>query len=225
MKTLTLLVSILLFMVAPLQSAVLVGFGESGAAPIFLETFEATGYDNAVWTETGTPDEDYTTGPLCGSQSLDISSTTAVVQSSDLGEYTGIKFLIKFGTLTNSADSYQFAMRDSTGTTNLGLIAVTSSDYFKIACGTANVTDNTMLLSATATYMVWLDYVKGTGSNAQLRLYVAEDASADCVETKPGTPLLTITTGTSTLNAQTIRILQSNAMSSHILWDNVEITQ
>ena len=190
----------------------------------FTETFEGSEYDNAVWTEVGVPNGDYTTAPLCGAQSLVLPSSSSSITSSDLGQdIVSVKAIIRPNSLTNSGDSYTVTIKDATGATTLTALAITPTDYFKISNGTANTTDATTILSATSTYIVWLDYTPGTGSNAITNLYVAVDSGDDCIETKPGTPLLTLTTGTSTLAARVLALRQSNTMSATFLYDNVEV--
>lgn len=222
-KLISLLIAVLLLAVQPAQAVVMVGFGAGGEST-WIETFEATGYVNAVWTETGTPNEDYTTAPLVGSQSV-LMAYSDVVQSSDLGAFTKARFVIKFPSLDQSTFAFFFGLRESTATTAVVALSVSSTDTVKILCGTRESTSSGTLTAGTQ-YVMWLDYTKGTGSNAVASLYVAEDSGNDGVETKPGTAFVSVTNGTSTADAATFRLLHASAnMGASLIIDNVEIIE
>lgn len=221
-----LLTVILLLAAPPVFAWTVIGSGvTSGATPIFLETFEATGYDNAVWTETNTPLPDYTTGPLCGAQSLAMGSGD-VIKSSDQSSFTSAKIVLNFGaSLTNGSDSYLFQFFGTGGSTAVAKVALDPTDYLQLVVGGTTVVDTTFLIQTNTQYIVWLDYTKGTGSNAYGAIYIAVDTGNDCVEDKPASPIVTTSTANATLDAMVLWVGHSNATSPAILYDNLEILQ
>lgn len=187
----------------------------------WVETFEGTGYVKAVWTETGTPNEDYTTSPLVGSQSLSVAFSD-VVQSSNLGTFTQAKLVVKFPSLTQTGVSYFFGFRDSTASTTVVSIAVDADDKIQLAHGSYNAL-SAGTISANQQYVIWLDYAKGTGSNGIASVYVAADTGNDGIETKPGSAFVSLSSGTSTADAATFRILHAGqSTGASIIFDNVE---
>jgi hypothetical protein len=70
----------------------------------------------------------------------------------------------------------------------------------------------TTAITMDTTYCLWLDYTEGTGANAACTAYLAAatGTSSALVCTKPGSPEMSITTGTPTTEAAQLDYLTTN---------------
>lgn len=167
------------------------------AAYLLSESFEGTGYENS-WTEAGTPNEDYTTVVLDGSQSLGLvssgdSSYASFAAQSSVWFYC----MFRFPSATNNNTSHLIQLRDSGGAEVCGM-RFASGGVYTISHGTANASSAASAYASATTYHIWLHYTKGTGANGTLDLYFSSTS------TQPGSPSLSITTGTATADAAQI---------------------
>ncbi len=141
-------------------------FQAAPATYLLEENFEATGYDNpASWTESaGNPDEDSTSSPLQGSQSILYSGTNNTVYATFTPQSTVYVYcLVRRMAQPTATNTGLFSLRSTDGATGRASLAVnfsTPNTEFKIA------TDGTFS-SASATsqgasndkiWHVWLKY-------------------------------------------------------------------
>lgn len=169
------------------------GGGSSCTGLLVCQNFEGTGYDNSeTWTETagsGSIDEDSTTTPLRGSQSLVVTSgatllTETVKTHTTSGEVWG-HAIVKFGAAPS---------------TNMPLISQVGSGFgidFKTT-GATQMTCDTAYTGATAvantTKHIWWHYKKGTGANAVCEYWIGT------ATTRPATQERTVSNGILTLD-------------------------
>lgn len=183
-----------------------------GVEYLINQNFEGTGYDNGeTWTtDYGTPNPDYTTTVLRGSQSLYLS---------EAGIYSP--------SFTSSGTIYgHFLFRKSAnpGTAQI-IIADPNNGYFFIYMLTDTLkadhgsSENygTYELANNTTYHVWFKYAKGTGSNGILQIWVGTttnraDATLD----------INASDGSSTGNITQVQ-LSGNWISS--IYDQILISQ
>jgi len=148
--------------------------GSSGVSYFFEERFEGTGYQNS-WTEsgTGTKDEDYTTSPLEGSQSLLLSGTaqtpqTTVVLSSDQSELWCF-FRLRVDTapnVTRQIVQYRNSSAALVGAVNLVVTTNALQARNGAQAGVATVDG----LTVGTDYNVWFYWKKGTGADGIARV-------------------------------------------------------
>lgn len=205
--------------------------GSAGGAPpdectgrLVCQNFEGTGYDNSEsWTEAGsvTPDEDYTTLALRGSQSCMLtdegtaaSAYVAFTAQSDLWAFfrwraEGTPLYGQIFNLTNTSGSIQ------------AYVSVSSGPIMRMYHGTTLC--STGSLSASTTYYVWVHYVAGSGSDGVGALYLDTDNSRPAAT-------CSITTGTATADVGRVYMFNNNGTPStyhyydQILVDDAEIT-
>lgn len=170
----------------------------AGASYLLQENFEGTGYDSGTWTETlggATIDEDYTTAPLVGSQSLYVGGSTSN-SSTKSPTFTGTNpcymyFMVKFVQVNTSATTSNLAGMITAG--NDCLLIQKNSKFYVTHGGTSAA--STTVLGTTDTYHVWVEYTASTGANDGIvKVYVSTTA------TKPADPEINYTTGTITDN-------------------------
>lgn len=138
-------------------------------SPILSEKFEATGYDTAGWTEsgTGTLNEDYTTSPLHGSQSLRIvtpsDELTYIYHSITSSSETWIRFKIKV--VLNPASEIPLIEMWNISQAPIASLRITSAGTLKVSNGTSISTATSSALVDGTTYYVWFHFKNGTGAN------------------------------------------------------------
>lgn len=169
------------------------GGGGGGGGPDISEDFEGTGTP-AGWTvASGSPNFDQSTAglSLAGSECLYIAGNSGA-----LGAYVAftpsdscfVYFVMRF---ENNPTSFRrwCSVKSSTGTSTL-LDGTTGTD-FGGWIGIDGAGDGTAVAVDTTVH-VWVEYIKGTGSNAIKRLYISTTG------TKPGSPSEQVTNGTET---------------------------
>jgi hypothetical protein len=174
----------------------------AGSSYLLSDNFEYANNAAAAtagWNNTGTPTWAYATAPapLVGSFSLALNGVSNYVDrnftaASDIWEFIAVN------TGALSVDCYPTILRSS-GAANQALTIITSTGVFQLNAGGGTVSTGAVY-SANTTYYVWLHYVKGTGANAQAEGYISTTT------TRPGSPTLSTTTGTSTLDAANVQI-------------------
>lgn len=164
-----------------------------GGAPTYLfqESFEGTGYENGGWTEdAGTPNEDATNVAAYGSQSLRINTSgqRTHIASAWTAASTSYVFFAIYFTSTTVGD---LVIRGENGTTDVWDLERRTDTTLRFHHGTASATTGTFANSQWL--YIWVHYTAGSGANGTLDAYVSTTT------TKPGSPTVSITTGTSTL--------------------------
>lgn len=183
---------------------------------ILHEGFESGGTPSG-WTGTGV-DFGYATAPapLAGSFSLYGAASNSVgakVFGTVAGELHGY-FIYNTALSASSqgvleiyaAATRQFRVR----TLSAGTLRVYQTD------GTTTAGTSAAVITAGTNAHIWFRYLKGTGADGQLDLWVSANA------TKPGSTTLSLTNLTATVDADEIRFPVLVAGTSCI-WDNVVI--
>lgn len=173
---------------------------ESCSGFIACQNYEGTGFDNSEsYSEYlagggASIDEDSTTSPLRGSQSLRMYAGTT-------GNFAWL-YRIFGATITSGSLHFRFRADDATppvvqsmlaafrttgGNDDIG-IAISNTGHLIGIHGTTVTTGSATISDATA-YHVWADFANGAGSGT-LRVYVSTTVE------KPATADITITTGT-----------------------------
>jgi hypothetical protein len=161
---------------------------------LLSEDFEGTGYENS-WTESvgnGVVDEDNTASPapLVGSQSLRLTSgadndtdnsTYATFSATDP---VWVYFIINFDSTGGSASNATFLVISDGGANYLALYYRAADGVICGYDGSARITG--YVVSADTTYHVWVKY------DASSTCEISINTSA----TKPGSPTLSWSTGT-----------------------------
>jgi len=194
-----------LFLAATAQAQILINpYAYGGAAPTPTpptyfadERFEGTGYEN-TWDEsggTGTINEDYTTSPLEGSQSLLLSSTnqhphTKFVLPSNQDELW-IFFSFRIDTALNTTRTIAVA-RDASGNEMAG-VRITATNVLQIWLpnGTTGLTDSPV---TGTNYNLWWHIKKGTGADGICSI----GFSTGTIEPTSGNSFRSQTNGTNT---------------------------
>lgn len=193
-----------------------------GATYLINQNFEGAGYDNSeTWTEaSGTPNEDYTSTVLAGSQSLLLDSTGAVNQRVDSPAFAAMTdgwayMLFHPVTLPAAGNNSFFQLRSST--TLLGQVQINSSGALRVNSGAVSSSYTTSTMSAANTYHIWVHYIDGTGANGFLSVGFSTDG------TKPtaGNAYQELTTGTHTADCDNIRVLSDATMARQIILDRI----
>ncbi|TXH15805.1 MAG: hypothetical protein E6R03_06550 [Hyphomicrobiaceae bacterium] len=195
----------------------------SGATYLLNETFDSTGYDVAGWTESNTSEikEDYATAPapLSGTQSLyfDVTATrTADTPAFTASDTVWISFLFHDDEATlPGGQKIICSIKDSVGGTTVASIAIESDGDMTVACGSATQR-STASLSLNTTFRIWFSYTKGTGANGQAAVYWDTSLAGP-----KGTAKASVTTGTSTAQAASIRFAGYTDTEWHL--DNVQV--
>lgn len=177
---------------------------------LLQENFEGTGYELS-WTETSTPDEDYTTTVLAGSQSWFADATTKYAHANFTAQDDCWAYALYRFNGTPGANSIVFSLRNSS---DAELCSFRHRSANTPQAGPGSPTAGSALSSGT-TYHVWLHYIKGTGANATTELYISTTG------TRPGSPTSVATNSTGTTQASRIRI---SGHSGGAIFDKIRVS-
>lgn len=194
----------------------------AGTTYLLNETFDSTGYDVAGWSESSSEiKEDWTTAPapLSGTQSLYFDASAA--RTLDTPAFTAsdtvwVSFLFHDDEASLPASGRTlFAIKDSVGGTTIASFALESDGDVTVVCGSATQR-STASLSLNTTFRIWFSYTKGSGANGQAAVYWDTSLAGP-----KGTSKASVTTGTSTAQAASIRFAGYSDVEWHL--DNVQI--
>jgi hypothetical protein len=151
---------------------------------LFTEGFEGTGFENAGWNKSGTPNENYTTTVLDGAQSLNCSGAQHIWRTFQYATSFNLYFRVRWAAWRDYANVIYW------DNNNWGTAASLYADdnRLQIAHGSAAALGSTVL-AANVTYHVWVEWTRGTGSNGTMKLFVSTSGA------KPTTSEASITTG------------------------------
>ena len=201
-------------------------FATAGGSFLVNQNFETatTGYDNGeTWSEsgTGTVEAANTGTVIVGSQSLQINlaaqtGSTAVTFTAQGTLFTKFRFRVA----STSSNPTIATIRN--GTTTLGsLILVGVNRTMRtMAAGGSNGSSSATLPLNTDIY-IWLEYVKGTGSNAICRAGWATTDSKPAL-TSTGTQTCLSSNGTSTSDADTLYLGHTVSGTYECFYDAVQ---
>ena len=173
--------------------------------------FEGTGYDNSeTWSETGTPDEDYTTTALEGSQSLFVTSTDyAQFDLTDQDSVT-ICWQMRFTVAPGSYSPIITAVMDDFSSV-AGQVFFVSNVPEVQSGGTTDAGSGTVTTGVT--YYCKLELSKGTGPNSIAHYFQSTSTNWGAVNA-------TVTTGNITGKTALLR-LKSGGGS--VIYDHIRI--
>lgn len=186
-------------------------------SPLMTETFEGTGYSAGSWTESGSPDEDFSTSGL----SLDGSECLRIVAGgSDVStrhDFTAqaevtIDFKIRFSTLPVTGGNFLYLSDGSGVVCILEIDSGANAGRVRVYNGSAG-SSLTSALSVDTTYTGRLVYKKGTGSNGRASVDFGGGITAN------------VTSGDATTDASRIQPLMQAGMGGTVLWDTFVITR
>lgn len=189
---------------------------------LVCQNFEGAGYDNSEsWTEEigttgGVVNEDYTTSPGRGSQSLQVRpgsttpSYTYMTFTPQAAIYGHFKMYVATAPSVNYADV--FSTSDA-GITQLVAILIDTDRGIRLASPGAINSDKTAPLDLNTWYHVWYYIAKGTGANAQAWLRYSTS------NVMPASNSATITTGTWNTDRAAAYPSSLNASGSDIRFD------
>jgi hypothetical protein len=198
-------------------------FAAAGSSYLVDEGFEGTGYEE-TWTEagTGTIDEDHTGTVIAGSQSLQINlsaqtGSTAVTFTAQGSLFAKFRFRVAS---TSSNPTIATIRNGSTILGSLILVGVNRT-MRTTAAGGSNASSSATLPLNTDIY-IWLEYVKGSGSNAICRAGWATTDSKPAL-TSTGTQTCLSSNGTSTSDADTFYLGHTVSGTYECFYDAVQV--
>lgn len=209
MKTIFILLSLLFSFSSANAGFDIIGFpGMATSGLIVSEDFEGSGTPDG-WTVSGSGiDFDYSTSPapLSGSESMAITvAWSTVTVSFDSASFISVKFEIyKPASLPTSSSDVMY-WRGSGA--DQGRIFLQSNGRFGAYHGTAvNYGSASTLATDDAKNFLWIDFNVSSGSDdGTIDFYIA------ATDSKPGSPAMQITAGTSTTNLDSIRFTRANS--------------
>lgn len=180
-----------------------------GVAATYLveQNFEGAGYDNGEsWVENGTPNEDYTTTVLRGSQSCYITASGGSddYTTISIAETSEVWFFLRYRTSDVSQDHTFVYFRNSTSN-SIGIVKVDADGggagvhVLRASQGTVGLSGSTAL-AADTTYYIWGRYKTGTGSDGEVDIWLDTD------NTKPGSLEIDLNTGNGTTDMAAFRL-------------------
>lgn len=160
---------------------------QGGVAPSYIinQGFEGTGYDNGegtapFWYESGSVDTEFSTAGfgMVGSNCLELDGSST---SSETGYYTftgvdDVYAWFYFRTTELPTTISQVAALQ-TGFTRNGSLSVLSDGRLTVKAIGGNSAETIGTLSVNTTYQIWLEYEKGTGSDAVSRVFFSTDGT------------------------------------------------
>lgn len=187
----------------------------------FLETFDASGYDNAGWTTvSGTPNPDCSTSPCPGVGSQSLYTVYGARVSSPITNVSGsitYDFLVYLSTDSASGTNWFWILNSSAVV--IARLENRADGSLRLYHGTASKVNTTVITKAVWMH-VWVEYTPGTGSNGILRVYATEYLGGE--EVKPSSVLNELINGTATDNADKFRLGNYEIPgSSFTIYDNL----
>ena len=162
----------------------------SGAATfLFSEGFEGVGFENAGWTKSGSPNENYTATPLHGAESINAVGNQYVWRNFQYGSSFYMYFQVRWNTWV---DSNNILMWDDSGWNGAaGLWA--DNSVIHISHGSVSARGTTTIAAGTK-YHVWVEWTQAP--NGTMKLFISTTGI------KPATPEASITTGNGAATAR-----------------------
>jgi len=149
------------------------------------EAFEGAGYQNTGWTASGTPNPDYITTVLDGSESLNTPGGSYVWRNFSSTSSFNIYFQIQWNVLATNKPILTF---DTSSYAAAAGIWVGSTNRLYITHGTVSA-NGTTVIDPNTQYHVWVEWKKNTSGTGVIKLYLSTTT------TKPDVPEIMITNG------------------------------
>lgn len=196
---------------ASIQQVILGHSGGSSAYSV-RETFES-GVRPGGWTDSGTPNYNYTSVPLQGAVSLQLNTTAGVLSPTFNPLPTAhIFFLWQKNANTVVQNANFFRLRS--GGTIIGFIQHRTDGAIRVGQGAATPVTSGSVSTAVKRW-VWVDYFAATIAGNDGRL----DVSVSTTSTKPGSPNVSCTGGTSQLPLDQIEFVYAATSACDDIFD------
>jgi hypothetical protein len=184
---------------------------------VFYEDCEETGTP-AGWTDSDASiDWDYIISPLDGRQSWYCNNATernSLYNVTAANEYYGA-CMVKFG--DGSPSTARVFWSYVAATAAQGTVRCHTDGRLRAYCGTVSAYSTTVI-AANTTYYIWTHYKLGTGNNAIMQVYVST------TPTKPASPEINISTGTTTAQIDRIQIYANQAYYVYVEFDQIKVS-
>lgn len=191
------------------------GGGEPPAGPSYLMEIGFDGSIESGFADTGTPTWGYTTipAPLVGSGSFYSAALSSYTTAHEyFAETDEVWMFIRVHPLTGTP--YAIQAWGSAGA-SVGYVQLRSSGVVRLNMG-SSLDSGTGEWTTGVSYYIWVRFKKGTGADAEADVWISSSSA------KPGSPLLSITTGTRTYGTKGVRI-GVLASSSSAIYDRLLI--
>lgn len=169
MKRLLYILIILLFLTIPSNAQMMSGNGYSGGEYIHTNGFETQADDDDWTNESGTPDYDYSTNPIAGSEMCELGSVeyASILITNAADVYVSIA--IKWDDTQDDAENELF-FYDNGGSNILGYAQVTADGTVKVkagSTGTLSGASSTAIDDGSVHYIL-MRYQKGSGADSRI---------------------------------------------------------
>lgn len=180
------------------------------------QNFEGVGYDNGeTWTEFSSPDPNYTTTVLKGSQSLFLSTSASCLAWAGFADQATVYAHCRMRFLTFPTGDSTFLFENTAGDTFLAGFWVNSFGVVRLHANGAQSDISTTTLSLNTTYYVWLKFA----SSGECELAVSTTTTKPSVD---GGGNIYLTKTGSAANAG--RIFCYNGSDGSAIYDNVLVS-
>ncbi len=181
---------------------------------ILFEGFEGTGYEGA-WSPSGSaggPEPDFTGVVLSGNQSFHLNPTNATMSALS-ATFSARDVLYGYFQFQHNGLVTSSRIVESFGGS---VIRTASGQQLEFRAGSSGNGPSSGVLASNTLYHVWWEWHKGAGADAVLKGWISTTGS------KPASPTLEHTNGTSTTQAAVLRLGDSsNNGTQDIVLDNV----
>lgn len=192
-----------------------------GGTYLVSEDAEGTGTPSG-WTQSGNVDWDYTTTVLAGTQSLQLitngGSAGNMVQTPSFAAQSAlyVYFVMRVTENAWKTDGNARICSLRSGSSEEAAVPLSNARVPSVLHGSASAAASSALTLNT-TYHIWVEYVAGTGANGQMLLYISSNG------TKPGSPTVTLTTGTSTASIDSVQFGRAIAGNASLIFDTMRV--
>lgn len=206
-------------LVTAADAGMVIGSGAVGGATlIFSENAEGTGTPSG-WTNTSTPDWDYTGVVLAGAQSVQAADGERVHFDSGAA-YGEVWLRFKFRIESGGDTGYRvFSFRNQTGDSEIAYFEIAAGGEARVVSGSGSASTVTSLTTSCglSTCNVWLRYKKGTGANAEMSVAF----STTCTQPTSGDDFASLVNGSSTGDINRFQFRTGPGGTSVFLFDDL----
>lgn len=167
---------------------------------LVYENFEGVGTPSG-WTTSGSPNFDYTTNAIAGSESVYLATTADYTYKT----YTvagSVWYRIRWRPMSLAANYDLLTIRDNAGATIVAKINLRTTGGFRVYQGTVFSASSSGMIASNQNCYLWLQYHPVTNAtDGRAALYFSTNS------TKPASPTIVVTNGDATLDAARVRLL------------------
>lgn len=211
---------------APQQ--ILAARGTAAAGPTYLvnQGFEGTGYDNGEsWTEsgTGTKNEDYTTSPIEGSQSLLISSAGNAAWTTVNFTATQDVLLIARLRVDSLTGEQIIASFHTSGGTSRAFFIIKSDKTIKVQLSTGGNNSCTDALPTGTDLWIFLRFTAGSGADASAGAAWSSSSATPPSFVASGAQTCAVTGGGEVSHAAQLSLGVQSGFTGSLVYDGVQV--